>query len=558
MYSGQTYDFGSGPVPYPDAGNGPYTHYIDKTNSNATDTNNTYGTPSKPRLTIPATLSAGSVVEVHGGTYSMTALTSVTGSSSKPVFIRGISHDSEGDTGHSPFIYDNDWTMKNVSYLIVENAKSVTTAFTNGDQTGNFGNATSQIEIFSPCDHIAIRYSEFTNHGDETTVVRAAANLNLGWGDPTWTTGQQTSDIVVYSCWIHDNISGPNLENGIQGMIWNRGLINGWALENNIYNQGEDGIHVLGNPGRGDFYATNIYVGGNTIHDCFENALDVKQCHYMVASGNEFYNFHNFVVPTGGSDGAAIVLNDDGVIADNGPTWIINNLVHDAGVGCRTQKPADIYMVGNVFYDIAHDSSTSRTTSVTEPIGNAIWLSNGLNYHVVNNTVFRCDGGIYLSSATNPNPPAVATIYNNIVFDIRGDPTLTDPNPMTSYHLGLNNSQVVNGIPNWTFDVQNNLLYQQIGQIYNHGTFTNVNGVAADPQVNDLSTLDFTLKSTSPAKDAGRVSDAYDIFFNNSGLAINEDRAHVSRPQNAVWDIGAYEYPTGQPNAPQNLRIAGP
>ncbi|MEO7724749.1 MAG: hypothetical protein ABIU29_08700, partial [Chthoniobacterales bacterium] len=53
MYSAQTYDFGSGPVPYPDAGNGPYTHYVDKTAPGATDTSNTFGTPSKPRLTIP-------------------------------------------------------------------------------------------------------------------------------------------------------------------------------------------------------------------------------------------------------------------------------------------------------------------------------------------------------------------------------------------------------------------------------------------------------------------------------------------------------------------------
>ena len=57
MYSGQTYTFtdGRGAIVYPDAGNGPYTHYVDKNAPGATDTSNTFGSPSKPRLTIPST-----------------------------------------------------------------------------------------------------------------------------------------------------------------------------------------------------------------------------------------------------------------------------------------------------------------------------------------------------------------------------------------------------------------------------------------------------------------------------------------------------------------------
>ncbi|MBA2433791.1 MAG: right-handed parallel beta-helix repeat-containing protein, partial [Chthoniobacterales bacterium] len=406
MYSGQTYTFtdGRGTIIYPNAGNGPYTHYVDKNAAGATDTSNPYGTPTTPRLTIPTVLTAGSVVEVHGGTYQPGKLTSVTGTSVKPVFIRGLSHDEEGDTGHAPFVWDNTFTMTNVSYLIIENGKSVTTAFSGGGQSGSSGDRQSQLQILSPSDHVSIRFCEFTNHGDVTTTVRASGNLNLGWGDSTWVAGQGTNDVVVYRCWIHDNISAPDLENGIQGMTWNKGLTNGWALENNIYNQGEDGIHVLGIPGRGDAYARNIYVGRNTIHDCFENAVDVKECFYTVISENEFYNFHNFVVPTGGSDGSAIVLNNDGVIADNGPAWVINNVIHDAGVGVRTQKPADIYFVGNVFYDIAHDDTTPRQTSLGSAIGAAIWCGNGLSYHLINNTVFRCDGGLYLDTFNNPDP----------------------------------------------------------------------------------------------------------------------------------------------------------
>jgi hypothetical protein len=65
MYAGKTY--AAGGFVYKDAGSGPYTHYVDNTNSASTDTNNPYGTKEKPRKTIPNNLPKGSVVEVHGG-----------------------------------------------------------------------------------------------------------------------------------------------------------------------------------------------------------------------------------------------------------------------------------------------------------------------------------------------------------------------------------------------------------------------------------------------------------------------------------------------------------
>ena len=75
MFANRTYDFGSGLVPYPNAGNGPYTHYVDKTSPTATDTNNPYGTPDRPRLTIPSSLAPGSVVEIHGSGYVLSLST---------------------------------------------------------------------------------------------------------------------------------------------------------------------------------------------------------------------------------------------------------------------------------------------------------------------------------------------------------------------------------------------------------------------------------------------------------------------------------------------------
>src|ERR1051326_6385773 len=46
---------------------GPSNYYVDNTSPVATDTSNPNGTASRPRASVPTTLPAGAVVEVHGG-----------------------------------------------------------------------------------------------------------------------------------------------------------------------------------------------------------------------------------------------------------------------------------------------------------------------------------------------------------------------------------------------------------------------------------------------------------------------------------------------------------
>src|SRR5438132_478460 len=82
-------------VPSPWTGAVTGFYYIDNTSGAATDTSNPNGWPAQPRLTIPTTIPAGSVVEVHGGPYiypSGAGFTNVTanGTASRWVWIRGI------------------------------------------------------------------------------------------------------------------------------------------------------------------------------------------------------------------------------------------------------------------------------------------------------------------------------------------------------------------------------------------------------------------------------------------------------------------------------------
>jgi hypothetical protein len=71
----QLYDYDNNGTPegaYKDAGNGSYTHYVDRSAPNCTDSSNdsNYGTPALPHCTIPGRdgtpLKASTVVEVHG------------------------------------------------------------------------------------------------------------------------------------------------------------------------------------------------------------------------------------------------------------------------------------------------------------------------------------------------------------------------------------------------------------------------------------------------------------------------------------------------------------
>jgi len=104
------------PAPSPWTSPVPGFYYVEPTHSSSTDSSNAYGTPARPRKTIPTYLTAGSVVELRGtyATYHRSpAAFSLQGTASQPVFIRGKST-SERATATQP------WAMTG-QYFIVEN-----------------------------------------------------------------------------------------------------------------------------------------------------------------------------------------------------------------------------------------------------------------------------------------------------------------------------------------------------------------------------------------------------------------------------------------------------
>ena len=85
--------------------------------------------------------------------------------------------------------------------------------------------------------------------------------------------------------------------------------------------------------------------------------------------------------------------------------------------------------------------------------------------------------------------------------------------------------------------VRNNIIYDNGSNYIDNGTGTVAsNNLTVDPKFVDASGLDFRLRSSSPAIDAGM-----------SISAVTDDFAGVLRPQGGSYDIGAYEFSDNAP-----------
>jgi hypothetical protein len=384
------YDYGTGTLEqYKDAGNGPYTHYIDNTHPNSTNTNNVYGTPGKPRLSIPRRLPAGSIAEVHGGPYSYSTLggkylrQQALGTQIKPVFIRGI--------GMPRFdkkieVYD----LGGNSYLILEDLE-VRAAM-----------------IGAPSDHIAIRNCDFNGGG--ITVHRTTESGNA---NPNNT----ASNIVLYNNNIHDvgNMYADYDQDyhGIGVMGYVQYL---WVVDNEMYRTSGNGIQI--NAGQNVQSQTNthhIYVGRNKAHHNKQAAVWAKQSVDVIFSQNELYGSRQS--SSGAGDGAGGQYSPERV-------WYIFNNIYDNDNGMRLSDSyggfgQDVYFIGNLVYDIHHNRNVGYNPIDPWSLGKGIvfYSATQRNKHIIGNTIYDVDGGIHIGA----NTAAPLLMYNNIIGNVNID-----------------------------------------------------------------------------------------------------------------------------------------
>lgn len=399
MYENALYDFGNGTVPYPDAGNGPYTHYVDNQHPNATDSNNPYGTPNKPRMTIPLSLSPGSVVEVHNGPYSYTEsihgdlylpLVEGYGTADKPIFIRGANSSTPfeiGELGTSV----NEIIVRDYSYVILENV------FINGPA----------IKIYQPTTHFAIRHSEITG---ETT-----SGIKLWSYKLDFVPGEVKDNIVIYNNKIHDNGPYPaSAETGRFGVIIDNASEDVWVVDNDMYYNGDDSLQVIDRywvPELRGIIADGIYIGRNKMHHDGENAIDIKGSKNVIISQNEIYGYLTLYST---SAGEAIRINDEGE-QDN--IWLLYNRIYDSEDGIDPVnalfKP---YIIGNVIHNV--DTAINRDGAIVT--NNTIYnctlgvgRRRGPYYELSNNIITNCDTAYDYCSSCGTDVTYSNILYNN-------------------------------------------------------------------------------------------------------------------------------------------------
>jgi hypothetical protein len=504
MYHGRTYTWNTNGV-YPTNEHGPYTHYINPQHPQATDTANPYGSPSRPRVEWPATVPAGSCVQIHG-----TNSTQNSGPGDKLTF------DSPGTMSLPTFFYGtgagasatNSWVDRREAIV------SGTNVIVEGL---NFKNA--QVECRpslkgAPVKYPVIRHSYFVGTG-QTSDQNVATGFTGDNETTAWVYGA-----LLYSNTIHaygDWQGGT--ENDRSGNVTGNFATNTFLIGNHVYNMGGDGCRIGADQGTTKHNDT-YWVAWNYFHHNRENAIDIKQCNRGVVANNFFHDF----LPSSSSGGTAIAVH-----YDPNNCWIINNVVSNctqqmASTGVLDGDEYAFGIVGNLL--IGNGTSDERGFYLN---------SAGGTFYVANNTVAGVTNA-YLNSGTVDGWHA----KNNIAMNVLG----------SGRHFSLS-TDTANGSTATNF-----IFWQEGGSVsigWKGSTYSSVGtwissesaghgSVFTNPAVSGT----YRLEAGSPAINAGvTLAGLQQRFTNdmrNTEVSLLYDMDGTLRGGDGVVDIGAFEF----------------
>jgi hypothetical protein len=511
------------PRPNPWTAPVPGYYYVDE--ASGTDANNGYGTPARPRKTIPDNLPAGSVVEVHGVyTRRQTSPLGITalGTADKPVFLRGVSSKDR------PVFTER--MAVDGSYFILENLEFALSVP---------GKGAFQIVPDQQKDnhHIVLRYSEV--HG----------NLQGGGVQiftPTAQGAHSNSHLVLYRNAIHHNGDvQATTDQDIHGINIVRYGNNIWILENELsYNSG-DGLQI--NAGADGLNGTlhHIYGGRNVAHHNKQTGLWVKQASDVVLSQNTSHHH----VKSNSSGGSCM-----GTQYSPERLWYLFNYVYECEIGFRastdivtTRVVTDHYYIGNLIHDIHRVIGTYRPNNSWDEAAFSIVGDGPVTRHLINNTAYNIDAGVNV-----PQRATKLVMRNNIFGGLA---------PNRGTHINLSREVAANSTLDYTlFDPAAQIIWGD-GKIHDLKGFRTLypqqggNSLESGATFVDPTTRDYHVQSSSPAVDHGTDDGAYHTFFALYGIDIAKDINGGQRPQNQ-WDLGASELgPSVAPPAPFILRV---
>ena len=398
---------------------GYYTHYVD--NSVPCNNNNAggFGNKDAPRCTIPTPLSAGSVVEIHGGPYQYGDPISVVGNGIKeqPVFIRGSSRADRPTFWRKVLIRDS-------NYVIAENLFFEGSWDPNAQGVGVLVRA-----ISAPSNYVVVRNSE---------LVRSSMAL---YGESSTSLLQYP---VVYNNKIHDTLAPGRCvvgsdcnspcegecrtwqsedEHGGHGIAGGKSAKDIWILDNEVFHT-EDGMQFSGE---------RVFIGRNRFYENRENAIDIKGGKDIIFSQNDVFG-HRPISTTSGGEGLRIQMRSERV-------WMMFNRIHDNEIGISAgDNSMDLFAIGNLVYANAH---TLKNYDPRDTTGGSLWVGSlGGTAAAIGNTVFAVDVGITLAGG------GTILAADNLVS------TLNEPD----HHIAVTGASTDDSL-------NNNLLYQPEGNV---------------------------------------------------------------------------------------------
>jgi len=540
------------PIGIPDPGFGitdvapASTHYVD--NSRACNDANSggLGSATAPRCTIPTTLAAGSVVEVHGGPYiyntSGPHAFIASGTAGRMVFVRGID-----DGAGAPWIQGPALATTGISdrafrtggsYYVVEGFR--------------FGNGTTLLPLLGG-DHGVFRNNEIVNFQGPyidypTNTIQGTPTLGID-------AYIVTHHIVIYNNHIHHNGNYlslvDNKTHGIKISVAdptnapdNTGGSYVWILNNEIDHNG-GGALQFGDDGitNGAAWPHHIYVGFNRMHHDREGGGGAKVSRDVIFSQNDIGPY--LPIPAGSINAAT---STNLIVGKNGANrnWAIFNTIHDGIIGVRTNAnipppphppEGDIYIIGNLITGM-HSTRYDATDAHSE--GAAVLGWETVNTYAVDNTIVNCDKGIsFISSG---------------YYEVTGNLVANTGNPMNFVPISWGTNKFDYNF----YDSTARLAYGSTTPIMSLSQVQAYGQEMHSRQGSALLDTNYKPTSGSPAVDVSIRSSVYDTFFSLYGIGIAKDFQGVARPQGSAWDIGAYEL-GGQagspPPAPTGLSV---
>lgn len=487
-------------------------YYVDKSSPAATDSGNSFGSRSRPRLSVPSSIPAGSVVEIHG-TYDSTIDITSDGTLQSPIFLRGESEESK------PVL--NTRIRIGGAYIVVENI------LTSPTPNGGAG-----ISIREGASNVVIRNSELSGVGDLSRTG------GLGIGSWDYAGNDSVRNVWIDNVFIHDiGDVNANFDQDAHGVTINGTVSNVWITNSEMTRTSGDGVQIEAQHNRGIDKIHHVYFGRNVSHGNKQTGFWVKHARDIVVSENEFFDF----TPSDSSDGTCTGFQYAAV-----NIWFINNVIHDCkkGIGSGsgdTGEQENVYYVGNMISNII----ASNTTDPHRTGGGIVIRMQAANHHLVNNTIYEFESGI-----SAPINSGSLRFENNVMSGRFGNNGWDIYVESAASGSTVDNSVVHNA--NALKFVWNGFNYSSMAAFQN-GTGECGNCASTSPQFVDVSDSDFHLAPSSPGIGLGVMSSVYADFQTRFGMSIDADlEGNFGRTTMPV-SAGAYQVSGPQPEPPEGL-----